>query len=603
MAEETQGKGKRDLLTLLLCNLFLSLTVAFFAPMEVLLINLKEFYFSFGHVWWVQLLLGTGAGLVLTAVMFLLPPRAGRIAAAVSLGLGIAAYVQVFLLNGQMSVLSGEDTAVSSGDRILNLAIWCLILLAVVLTVILAGRRKERGTRLFMRFAAAALTVMQAVGFVSIAATTDLSGKQVGHYLTTDGAFEVGRGKNVAVFVLDTADGAYAREMMEAFPELNESLSGWTWYPNATSTYSRTFPAIINMLTGEKFFFDHDPYEYIEDAYAKNGFLKVLYETGTDIRVLLWNPDYLGSAADPYVANSSPFFFGKFENLDLGSIGTSLLKMGLYKCLPYQFKESCSYDITEINFSAYKGLEEGSEMYSYISGEYEPQPGGDAGAYCFKDDEFYYELSDGMKASDTYDQTFRFFHLQGVHPGYYWDENLDTTEEESPAEPYRALRGSFRIIEEYISKLKEMGLYDQSTIIVTADHGYSGPGGDGDKLERVITACPLLMVKLPGSDTSKPLAVSHAPVCHEDLFATVENALGAKISGTGSGKAVTDFREGEARDRYYYFIASWKYAGPEVCLREYVIDGDAEDIANWKLTGNWWDITHSVNVISKDPFP
>ena len=81
----------------------------------------------------------------------------------ICLGLGIAAYVQVFLLNGQMSVLSGEDTAVSSGDRILNLAIWCLILLAVVLTVILAGRRKERGTRLFMRFAAAALNELRKV--------------------------------------------------------------------------------------------------------------------------------------------------------------------------------------------------------------------------------------------------------------------------------------------------------------------------------------------------------------------------------------------------------------------------------------------------------
>ena len=34
-----------------------------------------------------------------------------------------------------------------------------------------------------------------------------------------------------------------------------------------------------------------------------------------------------------------------------------------------------------------------------------------------------------------------------------------------------------------------------------------------------------------------------------------------------------------------------------------LIDGDAEDLANWHLTGKWWDIVYSVNNISPEEFP
>ena len=41
-------QGRRSIWVILLCNLFLSLTVVFSLPMEVVLGNQKEFFFSFG---------------------------------------------------------------------------------------------------------------------------------------------------------------------------------------------------------------------------------------------------------------------------------------------------------------------------------------------------------------------------------------------------------------------------------------------------------------------------------------------------------------------------------------------------------------------------
>ena len=131
---------KRQPLTILICNLFLALTAVFFSPMEVVLANLKEFYFSFANVWWFQLLAAIAAAAVLTLVMIALPPRAGRIAAGLSLGLGLAAYVQALFLNGKMKVLSGEALVLSGREKALNLAVWGLVILAAIMAVALAGK-------------------------------------------------------------------------------------------------------------------------------------------------------------------------------------------------------------------------------------------------------------------------------------------------------------------------------------------------------------------------------------------------------------------------------------------------------------------------------
>ena len=578
---------KRQPLTILICNLFLALTAVFFSPMEVVLANLKEFYFSFANVWWFQLLAAIAAAAVLTLVMIALPPRAGRIAAGLSLGLGLAAYVQALFLNGKMKVLSGEALVLSGGEKALNLAVWGLVILAAIMAVALAGKKHWKETGLAMRLTAAALTVMQAVGFASTALSTDLSVKQESHFLMTEDEFTFADDTNVVVFVLDTTDGVYVRKMMEEYPELAGILSGWTWYPNATSKYSRTFPALTYMLSGEEFFFDYSRYEYIEKAFRDGLFLPGLYRAGTDIRVFSSNPEYIGISADPYIANSISYYFGRFENMDLANLEKNLLKIAMYKSLPYQFKDSFQYDMWDINTTSFKNAGQGSDVDTYTDESNERE----VSSYSHHDDEFYYDFIDGKTMTDKYHKAFRLYHLLGSHPGYDWDENLDTVEEDTVAEPDRALRGSFRIIELCIEEMKELGIYDKATIIITSDHGCSGTGAAGnDTLDRVITACPIMMVKPAGADTTVPMVENRAPVSHDEIFATVEKALGAPVSGAGSGKTFSDFTEGEKRERLYYFTASWEYAGPEVYVSEYVIDGDAEDFANWKLTGRRWDV-------------
>ena len=576
---------KRPFLTILLCNLFLALTVVFFSPLEVLMANAVEFFFPFGNVWWIQLLAALAAALVLSGLMFLLPARAGLVAAGISFALGIAAYVQILFLNGGMVALTGEKIDLTQSRVNLNLVLWIAIFLGILTAVILFGKTSRRGTKRVLCLLSAALLAMQTAGFASSVLTRDLSPKSPDHALSTEGEFVLSRNRNVIVYVLDTADGTYVTEMMTRYPELYDILSGWTWYPNATSRFSRTYPAIPYLLTGNDCDMSIPVDESLDQAYETSSFLKTLSESGVDSRIFTWSQELLSDKADPYIANSTGYQYSDSGNLNLPRLEENLLKAALFKCLPYQFKNAFAYDMREMNTTSFKTLDDDYMYYAYM------------------DSDFNYDLEDALTVTDNYDKAFRFYHLFGTHPGAGWDADLNEIPETEEADNPEALRGCFRNVEEFIRQMKELGIYDSATFIITADHGISGSVDPGVPLEQLPgTAVPIMMVKFPGSDTSKPLQVSRAPVSQDEIFATVELGLGTPATGTGSGNTFSKYAEGQRRDRYYYHTAVRSDDSWDIALLEYLVDGDAEDLANWHYTGKWKNIVYSRNGVSNEQF-
>ena len=585
-------KMKRQPLTLLLCSAFLMLTVLFFSPMEVFLANTKEITVPFRNVWWIQLLFSLACAGVLGGLALALPGRAGLIAGGVFLGGGLACYIQILFLNGGMPASVGDGMNVSREGQILNLVIWIVIILAVLLAVVLLSKKKPKQLNFAMRLIACALIAMQATGFVTSALTTDTSGLQLEHNLSKEGEFELSADTNVVVFVIDSADTSFFGEMLEAYPEMNEVLSGWVWYPNATSRYSRTYPSFTYLLTGADCRFDKLFQTYVGEAFAGSRFLPNMAEAGTDIRIFTSDPQFVASSADAYVANSVPFRAGDIQNLRLPVLEKNLIKMALYKTAPYLFKLRFKYDTSVINTESF------------------------APGYSSRDDDFHRDLVPAeMTATDQYGKAFRVYYLQGIHPGVDWDENLhvvsvpgwDEQLASTPVEDITApklhvsLRGSMRNVELYIQKMKELGIYDKATIIVTADHGRYGLRRP-QELEATHTLCPTILIKYAGSDTTQPLQICEAPVSHEDLFAAVEQGFGLPLSGTGSGKSPAEIPEGEERERLFYLTAYRTNVKGEVALLEYAIKGDARDLANWEATGNWWDIVYSANIVSSEEF-
>ena len=297
--------------------------------------------------------------------------------------------------------------------------------------------------------------------------------------------------------------------------------------------------------------------------------MKTLRENGTDVFVYSWHPEMVGDEGIKYVANGKGMG-NEREELDYYQLEKHLIRIGLHRGMPYALKNLFAYQLDIINISSFV-----YRPYSY-----------------YMDPAIYGKLQEegGVTVSDRYQDTFELYHLWSSHSGAYWNNNLKKAKHPVYSE---VLRGSFRFVETYIDALRNAGVYDQTLLIVTADHGMSG--GDRARFERNRAACPLLMVKYPGSDLSQPLTRNHAPVSHDDLFETIRDALSCGGDPVyGSGKKLSDYREGESRIRTHYYTALDEDLR-EVALVEYEIDGDAADFSSWHETGNYWDVQYSLN--------
>ena len=212
------------------------------------------------------------------------------------------------------------------------------------------------------------------------------------------------------------------------------------------------------------------------------------------------------------------------------------------------------------------------------------------------DFEFYERLlTEEVTVNEGFQSTFRLYHLFGPHPGCYMNEKAEYDPNASQTD---AARGDFLILSAYIRFLKESGIYDNTAIIVTADHGNQNEAED---LVLHSPPCCVMLFKPVGADSSRPMETSEAPVCHDDLFATVLEQL--ELDSSAYPPALYTHEEGEERERIYYYTAQRSWGEGEVALREYSIRGDAADLSNWTLTGNDWDIVYSANAVSKERLP
>jgi hypothetical protein len=128
-----------------------------------------------------------------------------------------------------------------------------------------------------------------------------------------------------------------------------------------------------------------------------------------------------------------------------------------------------------------------------------------------------------------------------------------------------------RMMVRFIEELKDLGRFDDSTIIIHSDHGYRDVGDPNEerlpshvasRIAEMSAFEPntminrthaLLLVKLPGQ-TFAPLRISERPTMLADLPATVYDALGIN-KATEQGTPV--FKIGESQNREIHMFAGF----------------------------------------------
>jgi len=537
-------------------------TLLFFSPLEVYVGNPSDFRFFIDNA---VIILGT-ASLVLTllfsCVVSFLPTKLLKLLNLIIFSLSLCYYFQALFLNGSMSILTGESFSVATSTVIVNILIWCLIFAVVFISWYICKRlRKERQYIKTVKCVALAFAAMQLTGFFSMYFSYDKSvnlSKSI--YYSTEGQLEVAKSNNVIYFVIDYCDTRIVNDALKEDPQLFEYFNGFTYYEDNVFTHGRTFPAITYMLSGEKCYYDKDYKDYVDDAINNSEFLNEIDNSGADIR-LYTDPKVVGSECDRIVDNLIKEKNG--PEMNLGGFLIQSLKVSGFRGMPYFAKKYFFYESERVNTASIVQRDNVAPI---------------------NDDLAFYSsiLEDRVSVNDKFSSTFRFYHMFGSHPGASINENAEYLEWASLSQ---ALRGDLKIIKEYLEQLKSVGACDDSTIIITADHGeYKG------RFDKPQTC--LLMVKESGADTTKPIKISQAQVSHENIFPTVIKAIGGEY--TKYGKALDEVTEEENVKRYTYNTEIDSETGYETVMKEYVIDGDASDMNNYKATGKEWDVKSTV---------
>ena len=508
---------KKQLLLNFFTSFLLGFMILIFGPAEIFFANITEFEFLYGEFAGYMAILFLVSVLLLTAVLTIMPEKIHRIVLSVIFGISLAGYLQIMFLNKNLDLLGVNPNGyqVQTFRWIGNMVIWLAVIAVVIALAIL---KKEIWKKLVL-YLASFLICIQVVALVSLLATAPQEAYkrlQGSDRLSGEDQYTVSANENIIVFVLDYFSSLYLQQMLEVYPDGADCLHDFTYYSNADCTYYGTFPSLAHMLTG----CEVDPAVSIDEwcrSIWENestvDFYRELKDNNYKANVYTTDSNVLTSA------NGCKILRDKISNVtdeprevsvDTSLLIKTLVKMSCYRMAPDVLKQQFYTNVSEYSLIV-EDLGEGILQTN---------------------SDFYAKLKEqGLKA-DKSSNYFIVQHLIGTHE-FNTDENGNYREKTSVEE---TARGCMTIMEAYLNQLKELGVYDDATIIITADHG----GCDKEDLQVIY------FVKTP-RETHEVSPVTNAPVSHCDLLPTVAQMAGLDYSKYG--KPIFDYNQDDQRER------------------------------------------------------
>lgn len=548
---------------LFLVTFLFTFMLLIFGPSEIFFANVTEFGFVYSEFGGYMAVFAVAGAVFLTGLLVFLPDKWYRIMVSVVFGLAVAGYLQVMFLNKNLDLLgvNPEGYKVRVGPAVGNLVLWIVIIGAVVG---ISLWKKEIGKKV-VTYGAAFLLCIQAVALVSLFLTAKEEAYQHPEvegtwHLSGENQYTVSADKNVIVLILDYFSNQYLEPMLEVYPGATDFLHDFTYYNNVDCTYYGTYPSLPRMLTGNSLDMSCSINEWFEQIWNS--------EKAETFYTMLSDKHYVSNLYTPDTkvicgTNDVKIMKGKLSNVVNSAqeieIRNKLLcrtmsKMSLYRLVP-EFLKPYFYT----NMSEYADVVVVKEN-----------------KINHQNFDFYKDLKEKGLQTDKSSNYYIVQHLMG------WHEN--TTDEfgnyKADATTIETSKGCMVIVEEYLNQLKQLGVYDDATIILTADHG--------SPWEPQV----IFYIKEAG-ETHEESPITNAPVSLQEFLPTVAESVG--LDYTMFGQSIHDFSEDELRERTVWMRMN-DDAYPQVpCFAEDKVGVD-NVYYGYTYTGNLKDLQEQIGI-------
>lgn len=491
-------------------------------PLEIFAGNVKDFQFKLGDFIGPLLAVSVLALISLSCLLSMLPDHLYRLATGLLLWFGGASYMQYLFMNRQLTDFHGGpmDWESLSGYTNFNLIVWLLLLIACMIACC-----RIRKWFSFAKLLSICLCIIQmlAVVFVFITMHSPEFTKDNDLNISGEKEFTLSANENIVVFILDAFGSVPFENMLIKYPEVRDIMRDFTYYDNADCHYYDTFPSVSHMLTGYEVEFGGNANDWLSGAWSSsqaNHFFQTLHDEHYECNIFM--------PASDYVFGDTDNLYGKFDNVlpmpmnvDTPSILEKILRLSVYRCVPYVIKpefEVLTYEFADVcsPIDVEGPIDVNSEYYQ---------------ALC----------ANGLSLREGEDRAFIVKHLFGLHAPCTTDAQANEVEEERvPVHHNETGRGLFKILQEYLDQMKQLGVYDNANIIIMADHASWANETDVQ---------PIFFIK-QSKESNDQMKINSAPISWDDFQATILTLAGCNDGSFGT--SIFDWKTGQRRDRTVY---------------------------------------------------
>lgn len=405
----------------------------------------------------------------------------------------LCAYIHSNFLSNFLPSLDGTTLDWSDFAANLSSIIVCVVIIAAL--IFCSIKFGLANTAKYSFFTSLAVFLILLVSLFSTFTTTDvLKSKDFTAISTERNLSTVSTNRNYMVFLLDAVDSTHFRKVVDGNSEYQTALKDFSYYPDTLSAYTFTrdsIPFIFSGVWNE----NQKPFdEYCTETYDNSTFFNALEKAH-------YNRNFYDIDSTCWHSREAL----KFNNID--SLGKDAkksvflkeeLKYLLFKMLPFPLKR----------FSRINNMDFGRAKADLEDADFD-----------WGDVNFYHNYLT-QPVAKTDDKYFQFIHIEGGHTPFNLNENVEKIPEEEGTYEEK-LKGSMKIVETYLNRLKSNGAYNNATIVILADHGFWHNG-----TSRVN---PILYIK-GVNETHDQMLVSNKQISYADLVEAFTELLKDKKS-------------------------------------------------------------------------
>lgn len=414
------------------------------------------------------------------------------------------AYIQGVFLVGDLPTLDGTTIEWNSYKKEMIVSAIVFIVISIVQIIGIIKLKMDKTLKINC-FVGCAIFVMLLTSFISVLTNPDFYEEKIIAVPTDRDINTISSDKNFIIFLADAVDSL---EFSSAVDD-EKIFEDFTYYPDTVSAYTFTRDSIPFIFSGVWNKNETKFSEYSTKAYNESMILNKLKESDYNINIyeddLTWNSREASEITNIDIYNdkihSTKFF-------------KQLTKYILYKYLPFPLKKYSKIETVDFEYCK---IEKDENYYDWRNPSV-------------------YDTINNSKLDIVDRKYFQFLHIEGGHVPFDNDENVNVIPEEEGTYAQK-LKATGKIIDTYIKRLKENNVYDNSVIIVMADHGYWAHGNGRQN--------PFLYIK--GINEHHEMYTSDIPVSYEDL----NSAYTCLLNGAKSNELFKDIDINRVRKFIY----------------------------------------------------